>query len=91
MKKYIKRSLTKILITATAMMMPITAFAAEPACDFNGVVEWFTDGKGANIAFKLIGLLFIIALTIFGFLKKSMPTAVKDLVMKLLGNTPAKP
>lgn len=91
MLKRIKKSLIKILITASAVAAPAMAFAQEKVCNFDGVVHYFTDlgvVKG-TAAFLSVGVLLF-----FAFTKKNLPAIVKkiiDVVSGLLGNTPAKP
>lgn len=88
------QNIRSVLISFVAVVgfafLPVIAMAqdATSACDFNGVVDWFTN---QSAVIKIAGALFVVASIVFAFMKKSMPSWVKDVAVKLLGSGNTKP
>ena len=70
--------------------LPLVALAQEtvPSGDYGNCVSYVAEENPIKSA---LGVGFLVVLVIFGFLKKSFPSAIKDFAIKLLGGSSNKP
>ena len=70
--------------------LPLVALAQEtaPAGDYGECVSYVATENPIKSA---LGVGFLAVIVVFGFLKKSFPSAIKDIAIKLLGGSSNKP